>query len=59
MGRLILAANQLDVMLDTGSTAEAINLGSDGRLSSVRVSGNDVKCDEVVLATPPAESAGS
>ena len=57
VGRLILAANQLDVMLDTGSTAEAINLGSDGRLSSVRVSGNDVECDEVVLATPPVESA--
>ena len=57
VGRLIVAANQLDVMFDVGSTAEALNLGSDGRLSSMRVSGKDIECDEAVLAVPPTESA--
>jgi len=57
VGRLIVAANQLDVIPGAGSTAEALNLGPDGRLSSVQISGNDVECDEAVLAVPPAESA--
>jgi len=57
VGRLIVASNQMNVVLDAGSTAEAINLGDDGRLSSVRVSGKDIECDEAVLAVPPAESA--
>jgi len=57
VGRLIVSANQLDVMLDVGSSVEALVLGPDGRLASVRVSGNDIECDEVVLAVPPSESA--
>jgi hypothetical protein len=57
VGRLIVAANQLDVMFDVGSPVEALTLGSDGRLASVRVSGNDIECDEAVLAVPPSESA--
>jgi len=57
VGRLIVASTQMDVVLNPGSTAEAINLGADGRLSSVRVSGKDIECDEAVLAVPPAESA--
>lgn len=57
VGRLIVSANQLDVMFDVGSSVEELVLGQDGRLASVRVSGNDIECDEVVLAIPPSESA--
>jgi len=57
VGRLIVSANQLDVMLDVGNSVEALVLGPNGRLASVRVSGNDIKCDEVVLAVPPSETA--
>ena len=57
VGRLIVGANQLDVMFDTGKSAESILLGADGRVRSVRIADNDVECDAVILAVPPAESA--
>ncbi len=57
VGRLIVAANQLDVMFDIGRSAESLSLGTDGRISSVRIAGDEIECDEAVLAVPPAESA--
>ena len=57
VGRMIVAANQVGVTFNPGSTAESLNLGSSGRLSSVRISGKDVGCDVVVLATPPRVSS--
>jgi len=57
VGRLIVAANQLDVMFDIGRSAESLSLGTGGRISSVRIAGDEIECDEVVLAVPPTESA--
>jgi hypothetical protein len=57
VGRLIVSTNQMDVMLDVGSSAEALVLGPDGKLASVRISGNDIECDEVILAVPPSEAS--
>ena len=56
VGRMIAAANQVGVTFDPGSTAESINLTS-GKISSVRISGKEIECDSVVLATPPSSSA--
>ena len=56
VGRMIAAANQVGVTFNPGSTAESLNLKS-GKLASVSVSGKDVECDAVVLATPPSVSA--
>ena len=56
VGRMIAAANQVGVTFNPGSTAESLNLKSD-KLTSVSVSGKDVECDAVVLATPPSVSA--
>tara|TARA_B100000029_G_scaffold367971_1_gene361426 strand:- start:59 stop:1084 length:1026 start_codon:yes stop_codon:yes gene_type:complete len=56
VGRMIAAANQVGVTFNPGSTAESLNLKS-GKLTSVSVSGKDVECDAVVLATPPSVSA--
>ena len=57
VGRLIVAANQLDIMFDIGRSAESLSLGTGDRISSVRIAGDEIECDEVVLAVPPAESA--
>lgn len=57
VGRMIAAANQVGVTFDPGSTAESLKLDSSGRVSSVRISGKDIECDAVVLATPPSVSA--
>ncbi len=56
VGRMIAAANQVGVTFDTGNTAESLILDS-GNISSVRISGKNVKCDAVILATPPGISA--
>jgi len=56
VGRMIAAANQVGVTFNPGSAAESLNLKS-GKLTSVSVSGKDVECDAVVLATPPSVSA--
>jgi len=53
---MIAAANQVGVTFVTGSTVESLQLNS-GKLSSVRISGKDVECDAVVLATSPSVSA--
>ena len=57
VGRMIAAANQVGVTLNPGSTAESLKLGSSGKLSSIRISGKDVECDAVVLATSPSTSS--
>lgn len=57
VGRMIAAANQVGVTFNPGSTTESLKLCSSGRISSVRISGKDIECDGVVLATPPRISS--
>lgn len=57
VGRMIAAGNQVGVTFNSGSTAESLTLGSSGKLSSVRISGKEIECDAVVIATPPRVSA--
>ena len=57
VGRLIVAANQLDVMFEIGKSVESLSLGTDGRIRSANIAGNDVECDAIILAVPPVESA--
>ena len=57
VGRLVVAANQLDVMFEVGKSVESLSLGTDGRIRSANIAGNDVECDAIILAVPPVESA--
>ena len=57
VGRMIAAGNQVGVTFNSGSTAESLTLGPSGKLSSVQISGKEIECDAVVIATPPRVSA--
>ncbi len=57
VGRMIAAANQVGVTFGSGSTAESLSLDTSGKLSSIRISGKQIECDTVVLATSPSISA--
>ena len=57
VGRLILGARELGVEILVEKPAEAVILDDDNRVKAVRVAGEEVDCDAVVLAIPPKAAA--
>ena len=57
VGRLILGARELGVEILAEKPAEAVILDDENRVKAVRVAGEEVDCDAVVLAIPPKAAA--
>lgn len=58
VGRLILGARELGVNMVVGRDVEAILLDADNKVRGLKVAGEEIACEAVILAVPPKVAKG-